>query len=134
MYHASKWGIEGFSEALMAELAPFDIGVTIIEPGGARTRFRHGSARLAPALEAYAGTPAAAVRAILADETQPSPGDPAKMAAVIIASADTTPAPKRVVLGSDAYAILVSALTQRLADIEPQKDRAASTDFTAVSC
>ena len=57
MYHASKWGIEGFSEALMAELVPFNIGVTIIEPGGARTSFRHGSAQLA-ALDAYAGTPA----------------------------------------------------------------------------
>ena len=129
LYHASKWGIEGFSEALMAELAPFNIGVTIIEPGGARTRFRHGSAQLAPALEAYAGTPAAAVRAILADENHPSPGDPAKMAAIIIASVDTTPAPKRIVLGSDAYAILVNTLTRRLADIEPQKDRAASADF-----
>jgi NAD(P)-dependent dehydrogenase (short-subunit alcohol dehydrogenase family) len=124
-------GIEGFSEALMAELAPFNIGVTIIEPGGARTGFRHGSAQLAPALDAYAGTPAAFVRGILADETQPSPGDPAKMAAIIIGSADTTPAPKRIVLGSDSYRILVNALTQRLADIEPQKDLAASTDFAA---
>src|SRR6195952_2740087 len=50
MYHASKWGIEGFSEALMAELAPFNIGVTLIEPGGVRTGFRHRSARLAPPL------------------------------------------------------------------------------------
>ena len=131
MYHASKWGIEGFSEALMAELAPFNIGVTIIEPGGARTGFRHGSAQLAPALDAYAGTPAAFVRGVLADETQLPPGDPAKMAAVIIGSADTTPAPQRIVLGSDSYGIIVNALTQRLADIEPQKDLAASTDFAA---
>jgi NAD(P)-dependent dehydrogenase (short-subunit alcohol dehydrogenase family) len=133
MYHASKWGIEGFSEALMAELAPFNIGVTIIEPGGARTGFRHGSARLAPALDAYAGTPAAFVRGMLADETHPSPGDPAKMAAVIIGSADTTPAPKRIVLGSDSYGIIINALSQRLADIEPQKDLAASTDFAAAA-
>ena len=131
MYHASKWGIEGFSEALAAELAPFNIGVTIIEPGGARTGFRHASARLAPALDAYAGTPAAFVRGVLADVTQLPPGDPAKMAAVIIGSADTTPAPQRIVLGSDSYGIIVNALTQRLADIEPQKDLAASTDFAA---
>lgn len=131
MYHASKWGIEGFSEALMAELVPFDIGVTIIEPGGARTGFRHSSAQLAPALEAYVGTPAAFVRGMLADESRPSPGDPARMAAIIIGSVDTTPAPRRIVLGSDAYGILVNALSQRLADIEPQRDRAASTDFAA---
>jgi NAD(P)-dependent dehydrogenase (short-subunit alcohol dehydrogenase family) len=131
MYHASKWGIEGFSEALMAELAPFNIGVTIIEPGGARTLFRHGSARLAPALDAYTGTPAAFVRGMLADQTQLSPGDPAKMATIIIGTADTTPAPKRVVLGSDSYGIIVNALTQRLADIQPQKELAASTDFAS---
>src|SRR5262249_31062222 len=37
LYHASKWGIEGFIEATMQEVAPFHIGVTIVEPGGART-------------------------------------------------------------------------------------------------
>jgi hypothetical protein len=68
---------------------------------------------------------------MLADETHLSPGDPAKMAAIIIGSVDTTPAPKRIVLGSDSYGIIVNALTQRLADIESQKDLAASTDFAA---
>ena len=53
------------------------------------------------------------------------------MAAVIIGSADTAPAPKRMVLGSDSYGIILNALTQRLADIEPQKDLAASTDYAA---
>jgi NAD(P)-dependent dehydrogenase (short-subunit alcohol dehydrogenase family) len=132
LYHASKWGIEGFAEALMAELAPFNIGVTIIEPGGARTRFRHGGAQLAPAMSAYEGTPAGAVRGMLADDSRPSPGDPAKMAAVIISSVDTTPAPKRIVLGSDSYGILVNALTERLADIQAQRDLAASTDSPTV--
>jgi len=51
------------------------------------------------------------------------------MAAIIIGSVDTTPAPRRLVLGSDSYAILVDALTQRLADVEAQKDLAAATDF-----
>jgi NAD(P)-dependent dehydrogenase (short-subunit alcohol dehydrogenase family) len=133
LYHASKWGIEGFTEALMTELAPFNIGVTIIEPGGARTRFRHGSAQLSPAMPAYNGTPAAAVRGIFEDGTTLAPGDPAKMAAIIIDSVDTSPAPKRIVLGSDSYGILVNALTQRLADIGVQKDLAASTDFVAAS-
>jgi NAD(P)-dependent dehydrogenase (short-subunit alcohol dehydrogenase family) len=131
MYHAGKWGIEGFSEALMIELAPFNIGVTIVEPGGARTNFRHGSAQLAPAMQAYAGTPAAGARAMLADESRPSPGDPAKMATLIINSVDLNPAPKRLVLGSDSYGILVDALSQRLADVENQKEQAASTDVTS---
>ena len=129
LYHASKWGIEGFAEALMPELAPFNIGVTIIEPGGARTRFRHGSAQLGPVMPAYNDTPASVIRRIFEDGNNVPPGDPAKMAAIIIDSVDVTPAPKRIVLGSDSYAILVNALTQRLADIETQKDLAASTDF-----
>jgi NAD(P)-dependent dehydrogenase (short-subunit alcohol dehydrogenase family) len=37
LYHATKWGIEGFSESMAQEVAPFGIGVTIVEPGGART-------------------------------------------------------------------------------------------------
>jgi hypothetical protein len=45
----------------------------------------------------------------------------------------TTSAPKRIVLGSESYGILVNALTQRLADIEAQKDVAASTDFVSAS-
>jgi NAD(P)-dependent dehydrogenase (short-subunit alcohol dehydrogenase family) len=131
MYHAGKWGIEGFCEALMVELAPFNIGVTLIEPGGARTGFRGRSAQLATPLGAYEGTPASFVQGIRAEEAHPSPGDPAKMAARIIASVDTSPAPRRIVLGSDSYGIIYKALSERLADIEPQKDSAAATDFPA---
>jgi len=66
-----------------------------------------------------------------ADRTLLSPGDPVKMTTIIIGSVDTTPAPKRIVLGSDSYGIIVTALTQRLADIQPQQDLAASTDFAS---
>jgi len=57
------------------------------------------------------------------------PGDPAKMAAAIIASADTEPAPSRIVLGSDAFGIIRKALAGRLAVIESQRETAAVTDF-----
>ena len=56
MYHATKWGIEGFAESVAQEVAPFGIGVTIVEPGGARTEFRYGSAQVADPLPAYDGT------------------------------------------------------------------------------
>ena len=46
MYHATKFGIEGFCEAVAQEVAQFNIGVTMVEPGGARTEFRYGSAKL----------------------------------------------------------------------------------------
>jgi NAD(P)-dependent dehydrogenase (short-subunit alcohol dehydrogenase family) len=129
MYHATKWGIEGFAEAVAQEVTPFGIGVTIVEPGGARTEFRYGSSRLGPALAAYDGTPAAAIRAILEEGTAVPPGDPAKMAAAIIASADTDPAPSRIVLGSDSFGIIRKALADRLSVIESQQETAAATDF-----
>jgi short-subunit dehydrogenase len=47
LYHASKWGLEGFSQALAAEVKPFGIKVTIIEPGGFATEFGTTSAHRA---------------------------------------------------------------------------------------
>jgi len=65
MYHATKWGIEGFAESVAQEVAPFGIGVTIVEPGGARTEFRYGSAQVAEFLPAYDGNPAHGFLAML---------------------------------------------------------------------
>jgi NAD(P)-dependent dehydrogenase (short-subunit alcohol dehydrogenase family) len=129
LYHAGKWGLEGFLDSIGQELAPFGIGVTIIEPGGARTNFRGGSVRLGEPLAAYQGTPASFVHVMIKDTSRPAPGDPEKMSARIIASADQHPAPKRVVLGSDAFGIIHKALTERLADVAAQKDEAGSTNF-----
>src|SRR4051812_38720364 len=58
LYHATKWGIEGFCEAVAQEVAGFGIGVTIVEPGGARTEFRYGSAQVATLMPEYDGNPA----------------------------------------------------------------------------
>jgi NAD(P)-dependent dehydrogenase (short-subunit alcohol dehydrogenase family) len=129
MYHATKWGIEGFADAVAQEVEPFGIGVTIVEPGGARTGFRSPGAQLGPQLGAYAGTPAAQVHAILGDGTIVAPGDPAKMASAIIASADENPAPRRIALGTDAFTIIRTALSQRLAVLDAQRELAVSTDF-----
>ena len=129
LYHATKWGIEGFAEAVRQEVAPFGIGVTIVEPGGARTEFRYGSSRLGPRLPAYDGTPAAAIRTILETGTAVPPGDPVRMATAIIASAEADPAPSRLVLGRDAFGIIRTALADRLAVIESQQATAAATDF-----
>ena len=128
LYHATKWGVEGFADALAGEVAPFGIGVTIVEPGAARTNFRYGGSVLADRIEAYDGTPAAAIRRILTDGTSVGLGDPALMAAAMITSVDQEPAPRRLVLGSDAYQAIESALTSRLADIRTQSESAAATD------
>ena len=128
LYHATKWGVEGFADALAGEVAPFGIGVTIVEPGGARTNFRYGGSVLASRIAEYDGTPAAAIRRILTERTAQGIGDAALMAAEMIASVDRSPAPRRLVLGSDAYTAMESALAARLADVRSQRESAARTD------
>jgi len=129
LYHATKWGIEGFIEAVMTEVAPFNIGLTLVEPGGARTNFKDQSLQLGPKLEAYEITPVANVRRRFEDPTAVSMGDPAKMAKIMIDSVDQHPAPKRIALGSDSYTFIHQALTSRLQELEAQRELAFSTDF-----
>lgn len=130
LYHASKWGIEGFMEANAKDLAPFGIGVTIVEPGSAATGFRVGGSRLAEPMAAYDGTPAALSRGIQ-NPALPSVSDPARVAAAVLATVEQTPAPLRLVTGSDAFRIVRDALRERLADIESQEAAAAATDLPA---
>ncbi|TMR93955.1 SDR family oxidoreductase [Nonomuraea basaltis] len=129
LYHATKWGIEGFAESVAAEVAPFGIGVTIVEPGGARTEFRYGSARVADLMPVYDDTPAHAFLKMLDPAGGLAPGDPARMAARIIDSVATEPAPLRLVLGSQALESTLAVLRKRVADFEGQTELAASTDF-----
>ena len=84
LYHATKWGIEGFCDSLSQEMAPFNIGVTIVEPGGARTEFRYKSAKIAKPIEAYDNTPAHAFQKMLDRKNGLAAGDPERMAARII--------------------------------------------------
>ena len=129
LYHATKWGIEGFCDSLSQEMAPFNIGVTIVEPGGARTEFRYKSAKIAKPIEAYDNTPAHAFQKMLDRKNGLAAGDPERMAARIIESVDITPAPLRVVLGSGALKTTIEVLKKRLEDFKGQEQLAASTDF-----
>jgi len=131
LYHAAKFGIEGFMEAVAQEVASFNIGVTIVEPGGARTEFRYGSAQVANAMPAYADNPAHAFQKMLDPENGLAAGDPQRMASRIIASADQDPAPLRMILGSQALQSTIETLEKRVADFKQQTDLAASTDFPA---
>ena len=129
MYHATKFGIEGFCESVAQEVAPFNIGVTIVEPGGARTEFRYGSAQVADLMPEYDGNPAHSFLAMLDSTNVLAPGNPAEMAKRIIESVDITPAPLRMVLGSQALASTIATLENRLADFRTQTELAASTDY-----
>ena len=129
MYHATKWGVEGFVESVSQEVASFGIGMTIVEPGGARTEFRTGSAQIAKLTPVYDGTPAHGFLKMLEPTSPPAPGDPARMAARIIESVDVQPAPLRLVLGAQALQSTVATLRKRIEGFEAQTQLAASTDF-----
>jgi len=113
MYHATKWGIEGFVESVAQEVASFGIGMTIVEPGGARTEFRYASAQVAQLMPVYDDTPAHSFLKLLDVKNGLAVGDPARMAARIIESVEVEPAPLR----------------KRIADFEAPTELAASTDF-----
>lgn len=127
MYHATKFGIEGFCESVAQEVEKYNIGITIVEPGGARTEFRYGSAHVAELMPEYDH-----VHGFL-NMLDPSkglaPGDPAKMAERMIESVDKEPAPLRMVLGSQALSATIQRLEERIADYKTQTELAASTDI-----
>jgi len=128
LYHATKWGIEGFVETVAQEVAVFGIGCTIVEPGSARTGFRHRSAVVGPRIPAYDISPSRRINRIVDDTSIVSPGDPVKMVDAMIASVDQEPAPLRLALGSDSYTHITRALSDRLAHLEAQRELARSTD------
>lgn len=127
LYHATKFGVEGFCESIAQEVAKFGIGVTIVEPGGARTEFRYGSAHVANLMEEYDHVHD--FLNMLDKSKGLAPGDPAKMATRIIESVDVNPAPLRMVLGSQALKATIERLEARIADYKTQTDLAASTDI-----
>src|SRR5690606_35139081 len=89
LYHATKWGIEGFVESVAQEVAPFGIAFTLVEPGPARTGFGDNLARTRP-LAAYEGTPADGIREALGGSWVIK-GDPKRMTDARIRLADQDP-------------------------------------------
>jgi NAD(P)-dependent dehydrogenase (short-subunit alcohol dehydrogenase family) len=129
LYCASKFALEGFSESLAKEIAPFGLYVTIIEPGPFRTDFlkpeslRFGQARIADYDDRRAQ-----LRAGLAARNGQQPGDPAKLADAIVRLANEAAPPMRFLAGS----IALGAAEQKLSGMRSELDRwrhlSASTD------
>lgn len=126
-YHATKWGIEGFMEAVALEVAPFNIQCIIAEPGPTATNFGR-SLVMAPPLAAYDATPVGAVRQSIADGSFVIKGDAARTAAAILAAADAADPPFRLTLGSTAFQSVSTALERRLAGLRGQRETAFSAD------
>ncbi len=102
VYTASKFALEGAMRTLAQEIAPFDLHVTNIEPGGIRTDYAGRSQRhAARCIDAYDG-PGHDAAALLAQSVGQERGDPAKMAAAILKVVDSPTPPLQLMLGADA--------------------------------
>src|SRR5580700_6900114 len=127
LYHATKWGIEGFIESAAQEVAPFGIDFIIVEPGPTGTSFGASLVRPAP-MEIYKDTPAGAVRRAIAEGSFAVKGDAGRTVDAMISAADRAQPSLRLALGSTAYNSISHALAKRLAAIEPQREVAFSAD------
>jgi NAD(P)-dependent dehydrogenase (short-subunit alcohol dehydrogenase family) len=113
MYHASKWALEGLSQALAQEVAQFGIHVTLIEPGGFSTDWSGSSSRRADALPAYEDFKVEVAEARKA--RQATPGDPAASSAAVLAIVDAPNPPLRIFFGDGPLAIATKDYESRLA-------------------
>ena len=123
IYHATKWGIEGYLEALAQEIEPFGIKTMLVEPGMVRTSFYDAAASV-PLSQPYQGGPADRPR-IPVDEMV---GSQSGVAHAIIEAALSNDPPLRLLLNSDAYTLTTTALRDRLASLEAQRETAALAD------
>ncbi|UAK24125.1 oxidoreductase [Sphingomonas nostoxanthinifaciens] len=128
-YAASKHAVEGWSDALKAEVGPLGINVTCVEPGPFRTDWAGRSLRQTPSTIAdYAETAArrlAGTRA--ASGTQA--GDPVRAGEAMIALTQRADPPRHLVLGKWGYDAVVERLKARLAEIEGERDASLAADF-----
>ena len=120
IYHASKWALEGFSQALAQEVAGFGVKVTLVEPGGFTTDWSGDSASHSAELPDYAATHAAVAEARKA--RQATSGDPVASAKAILAVVDADEPPLRVFFGTAPLGIAKADYASRLATWEKWND------------
>jgi len=127
-YAAAKAAVAAVSEALAAELAPFGIAVTVVEPGALRTDFLStDSFRYSErVLDAYADGPVGALREGAKDGHGLQPGSPTKAVALLRALVAASDPPRRLPLGADALAAADEAVARRLQELEPWRGAAGS--------
>src|SRR5262249_46923061 len=131
IYCATKFMVEGFSEAMQAELKPLGIKVTIVEPGPFRTDFLGASSleRTSNVISDY-GETAGAARQWADSSHNAQPGDPAKAAAAMVRITEVENPPVRLQLGADCLAAVGNKTYQRKAELHQARELATSTAFT----
>jgi NAD(P)-dependent dehydrogenase (short-subunit alcohol dehydrogenase family) len=130
MYSATKAAVEGFSEALAAEVAPFGVKVTIIEPGRFRTDWSGDSMDRADPLPAYEEI-LRQRRATIARPKQSHPGDPRRAADALLQVLASDQPPLRLLLGNEAADAAPAVYRARIAEWSQWEQLSRMTDFAA---
>ena len=127
-YQSAKFAVEGFSEVLAAEVAPFGVKVVIVEPGAFRTDWQGSSMELHAVGADYEET-VGAMNKYRAETTGTQPGDPDRAARVIIDVVGNDDPPRRLLLGAQAVASALAAGEARAEETRKWADASASADF-----
>ncbi|MDF2619843.1 MAG: short-chain dehydrogenase/reductase [Xanthobacteraceae bacterium] len=128
-YSATKFAVEGLTEALAQEVAALGIKVLAVEPGGIRTGIVERNLR-SPPIDAYRASAHAIVDLLENDRDGTlAPSDPDRIAEILVRLAETGDMPRRLIVGADAWAGITAALDARRAEYEAWKDLSHATSF-----
>jgi NAD(P)-dependent dehydrogenase (short-subunit alcohol dehydrogenase family) len=132
-YAASKFGLEGWMESLQAEVAPFGITTTIVNPGFFRTELltEQSTNYAEPSIEDYNERRAQQLEFWKAQNGKQS-GDPAKLAQALITIASQAQPPSRFIAGADAVATAEQKLAALKTQIDAERDLSVSLAFDEV--
>ena len=130
-YAASKHAVEGWSDALLAEVKPLGIEVTCVEPGPFRTDWAGRSLKQTPvAIADYADTAGKRLDGTR-EGSGTQAGDPVRAGEAMIALTEDTNPPRHLVLGAWGYDHVTAKLAERLKEIEAHKAASLGADFPA---
>ncbi|MFF9182563.1 MULTISPECIES: SDR family NAD(P)-dependent oxidoreductase [Streptomyces] len=127
-YSATKFALEGMSEALADEVAEYGVKVLIVEPGAFRTSL-FDARRTAVSADSGLYARVGETRGNVAEGDGAQPGDPAKAAALVLAALEADRTPLRLPLGDDAVSAVLAHLDQVRADVTEWEKRTRATGF-----
>jgi NAD(P)-dependent dehydrogenase (short-subunit alcohol dehydrogenase family) len=128
-YHAAKWAVGGFSDALAMEVAPFGVKVCTLEPGGIRTNWARRAGQNTPDLLPDYETSVGPILKMLQGIEGRQEGDPRKIAQLIVELANSDDVPVRLILGVDAEKRVQQAEAARASEAEKWRYLTVSTVF-----
>jgi NAD(P)-dependent dehydrogenase (short-subunit alcohol dehydrogenase family) len=127
-YQSAKFAVEGFSEVLASEVAPFGITVVIVEPGAFRTDWQGSSMELHSVGADYEQT-VGAMNTYRAQNNGTQPGDPVRAAKVLVDVVNADDPPRRLLLGAQAVTMALEAGEARAVETRKWAEASGAADF-----